>query len=648
MALPAPDLDDRRFQQLVDDAKRMVQQRCPEWTDHNVSDPGVTLIESFAFMVDQLVYRLNRVPDRNYVKFLELMGVTLFPPVAARADVTFWLSAAQADTVPVPVGTEVATLRTSAQEAVVFQVTEERQIVACEVEQVGSFTEPNDYRDHSAELEARQPFACFDNPPKPDDVLMIGLSQAVPGCAVLLNLDCHIEGVGVDPRFPPLSWEAWTGESWAPCELERDTTGGLNRGGEVVVHVPRGHTVSVISRLRAGWLRCRVIPPLADQPFYAASPTVSAVSAVTIGGTTAATHAELVFDEIIGLSEGVPGQRFSLRRSPVVPTSQPTTVQVAGGSGWDEWTSVPSFADSHPDDRHFMLEASAGEVLFGPAVRLRDGTIRQYGAVPPKGAPIRIPSYRTGGGKRGNVKSKEISVLKSSMPYVSSVVNRRAASGGVDGETLDNAKVRGPIAMRTRNRAVTVEDYEELAREAAPEIARVRCAPAGSEGVEAGAVRVLVVPAVEQDGRLQFEQLIPHDDTLRRIAEHLDARRLIGARVLVEPPVYQGVTVVARVRARPRTSAATVQEAALDALYRYFDPMVGGAEGRGWPFGRAVHVGEVYSCLQRVPGTEFVEDALLFAADPVSGQRGEKADRIELSEHALVFSFEHSVIVEES
>ena len=124
MALPAPDLDDRRFQHLVDDAKRMVQQRCPEWTDHNVSDPGVTLIETFAFMVDQLLYRLNRVPDRNFVKFLELMGVTLFPPTAARVDVTFWLSAVQPDTVPIDVGTQVATLRTTAEEAVVFSVVE--------------------------------------------------------------------------------------------------------------------------------------------------------------------------------------------------------------------------------------------------------------------------------------------------------------------------------------------------------------------------------------------------------------------------------------------------------------------------------------------------------------------------------------------
>lgn len=93
MSLPSPNLDDRRFQQLVDEAKRYVQQRSPEWTDHNVSDPGVTLIETFAYMVDQLLYRLNRVPDRNYSAFLDLLGVQLFPPTVARADVDFWLSA---------------------------------------------------------------------------------------------------------------------------------------------------------------------------------------------------------------------------------------------------------------------------------------------------------------------------------------------------------------------------------------------------------------------------------------------------------------------------------------------------------------------------------------------------------------------------
>src|SRR3712207_4300761 len=102
MALPAPNLDDRRFQDLVDDAKRLVQRRCPEWTDHNVSDPGVTLIETFAYMVDHLLYRLNRVPARHYLNFLDLIGLRPFPPTAAPGEITFWLSAPRETVVRIP------------------------------------------------------------------------------------------------------------------------------------------------------------------------------------------------------------------------------------------------------------------------------------------------------------------------------------------------------------------------------------------------------------------------------------------------------------------------------------------------------------------------------------------------------------------
>ena len=122
--LPAPNLDDRTFQGLVDDARRLVHQRCPDWSDHNVSDPGITLIETFAMMVDQLIYRLNRVPDRNYIKFLELLGLELRPPGAAQGEVTFWLSAPQPQPISVRAETEVSTDRTDVEEPIVFSTTE--------------------------------------------------------------------------------------------------------------------------------------------------------------------------------------------------------------------------------------------------------------------------------------------------------------------------------------------------------------------------------------------------------------------------------------------------------------------------------------------------------------------------------------------
>ncbi len=236
-----------------------------------------------------------------------------------------------------------------------------------------------------------------------------------------------------------------------------------------------------------------------------------------MGGTAPAVNAELVTDETVGVAEGVPGGRHLLRDRPVVPGDQPLTIELSGEDGWEEWKEVPNFATSGPSDRHFTLDSMAGELMFGPAVRLGDGSLRTYGATPRKGASIRVPAYRTGGGRQGNVARRTLSVLKSSIPYVSRVENRRPAEGGVDGEDIESAKIRGPIMLRTRDRAVTTEDFEQIAREAAPEVARVRCVSV-TAGDAGNAVRVLIVPAVASErGRVRFEQLLPAEPTLERV-----------------------------------------------------------------------------------------------------------------------------------
>ena len=647
MALPVPNLDDRRFQDLVDDAKRLVQQRCPEWTDHNVSDPGVTLIELFAWMTDQLLYRVNRVPDRHYVKFLELIGIRLFPPSAARGEVTFWLSGPQPDAIRIPGGTQAATIRTETDDAIVFTTLDDLPIVPVSV--VAAFTSVDGAKhvDRTTEALNARDFLAFESQPKPGDLLLVGLSEPAPSNALRLRFACTIEGLGVDPTWPPLAWEAWTGADWQACDLDRDTTGGLNRDGDVVVHLPAGHVASVIEKVRAGWLRARVTEPEESQPFYSSSPNVRGLEAATIGGTGAAVHADVIADEILGAAEGVAGGRFLVKRRPVVPGDRPMTLGVADDeAGWQEWAQVPDFAGSGPEDRHFVLDAVAGEISFGPGVREPDGTVRQYGAIPPKGARVRVDAYLTGGGRAGNLAPRAISVLKSSIPYVSRVENRRSMAGGVDGEEIENAKLRGPISLRTRGRAVTTEDFEHLAKEAAPELARVRAVAAG-DGAEAGSVRVLVVPSAQADaGRLSFDQLLPSDETLARVAARLDECRVVGTRVLVEPPAYRGITIVARLRARPRVNPARLQDEAMRAIYGYFHPITGGPQGTGWPFGRPVQVGEVYAVLQGLRGTELVEDVRLFGADPITGQRGQATQRLDLEPNALVFSYEHQLLVE--
>ncbi|MFD7612801.1 putative baseplate assembly protein [Streptomyces sp. NPDC059828] len=647
MALPSPNLDDRRFQQFVDDAKRYIQQRAPEWTDHNVSDPGVTLVEAVAHMADQIVYRLNRVPEKNHLAFLDLVGITLFPPVAARTGVTFWLSAPQEEPIVLPTGTEVATPRTESEDAVVFATERGLTVPPCELTHVVVQHSGAAVTDRTDDLAEGKDVSCFADAPRSGDCMLLGLSAAVPHCAVALELDSRVDGVGVDPRQPPLVWEAWTEDGWAQCEVDRDGTGGLNRPGEIVLHIPGGHAVSRTGGRQAGWLRCRVTEPLPGQPFYSLSPTIRSAVAFTVGGTTVAVHADTVYDEALGESTGLPGQRLRLANAPVVGDDPPLLLQTAGHDGWTDWTVVPHFAASGPLDRHITLDAATGEIAFGPAVRESDGTLRQYGATPPKGAVIRARRYRTGGGRAGNVARGAVRVLRSSIPYVAEVVNREAARGGVDGETVEEAKVRAPISLRAQERAVTLRDYEELARRAAPETARITCIE-GDEGEHgAYAVRVLVVPQAVPDpgGRLRFEQLVPGKALLDRITRHLDERRLIGTRLAVGPPFYQGVTVVATVHAFRGVDTDRVRREVHDALYRHIDPLTGGADGKGWPFGRPVQSGEVFAVLQRVPGVELVDEVQLHPADPLTGKRGDATDRIDLEAPSLVFSFDHRVRV---
>ncbi|NJP43110.1 putative baseplate assembly protein [Actinacidiphila epipremni] len=641
--LPSPNLDDRRFQQLVDEAKRYVQQRAPEWTDHNVSDPGVTLIETFAYLVDQLLYRLNRVPEKNYLAFLDLLGIRLFPPAAARADVDFWLSAPQGDTVLLPAGTEVATARGETEEPVVFATTDELRILPSELTHLVTAPQGGEQRDATRTLGEGGDVRCFQAAPRPGDALLFGLPTAVPRCIVAVRLDSRVEGIGVDPRQPPLVWEAWDGTGWQPCETGEDTTGGLNRPGEVVLYVPAGHTASVSGGSPGGWLRCRVTEPEPGQPFYSESPTVREAAVFTVGGTIAAEHAQTLTDVPLGTSEGVAGQSFRLARPPVLLDGGPPVVEVSSAEGWQRWEVVEHFGRSGPEDRHVRLDATAGEFGFPPAVREPDGSMRFYGAVPPKGAQVRVARYRTGGGTAGNVARGAISVLRSSVPYVARVVNREAALGGVAGESVANAKLRAPDALRMQERAVTAQDYEIIARQAAPSVRRVRCLPAAAGDA---AVRVLVVPdavADAGDDRLRFEQMIPSEQVLGAIAASLDERRLLGTRVLVEPPAYQGVTVVARLSTPAGADPDAIREASLAALYRYLHPLHGGPDGTGWPFGRPVQYGEIFGVLQRATGDTVVDEIRLFPADPLTGRRGAPTDRIDITADALVFSHHHQV-----
>lgn len=129
MALPIPNLDDRDFARLLADAKALIAARSPEWTDLSPGDPGVTLLEVFAYLTDTLIYRVNRLPEKAFVQFLDLIGVKVMPPAAASVDLEFSLAAAAATDVVIPRGSRVMTARSGA-DSPVFATAEDARIAA--------------------------------------------------------------------------------------------------------------------------------------------------------------------------------------------------------------------------------------------------------------------------------------------------------------------------------------------------------------------------------------------------------------------------------------------------------------------------------------------------------------------------------------
>ncbi len=651
MALPAPQLDDRKFQDIVTEARGLIPRYCPEWTDHNLSDPGITFIELFAWMTDMLLYRLNQVPEKNYIKFLELMGVKLKPPRPARADITFRLSAPQPKSVTIPRGVEVATVRTESEEAITFTTERECTILVPRLSYCLVSREDKVFHDYMPVIKSRDTMDIFQKPPLENDAFYLGFAENMAGNTLRINLEASIEGIGVDPRNPPLAWEYWDGEEskWASVRLESDGTGGLNRDGEVVIHVPYGAYTREIDGKTACWIRSRAIKPKPRQPAYSASPRVRSVSVASIGGTAPASHAYRCSLEVIGRSNGQPGQSFKLHNSPILPRNEDETIEVEGKDGaWEKWREVTNFATSRPGDLHFTCDSYSGEVQFGPRLRQPDGGEHQFGAVPPKGKLIRFTSYRCGGVTGGNVGEKTLTVLKTSIPYIAWATNFEAAKGGLDAENIENAKLRAPEVLKARIRAVTADDFEFLARESSPEVERAHCiAPKtgdAGEGAPAGGVRVLVIPVVpEQETFIPMQQLMPSEKLLKKVADYLDQRRLLTVQMMVTAPQYKMVSAHVKIKTRSRTDRRRITEVVEKKLYRFINPISGGPEEDGWPFGRDIFASDIFSALQGLPGVDYVEDVSFQVVDVDSSPKGAPQSKVEIAPDMVACSYRHTV-----
>ena len=698
MPLPEPILDDLRFQRdLVDEARRRIIRYCPEWTEYNLSDPGITLIELFAWMTEMIVYRLNRVPEKNYVKFMELLGIQLQPASSARTELTLWLSAPlplapEDDTVVVvPQGTEVATRRTDEEDEVIFTTDARLPIVAPQLTQL---RREQDFHKNYVPRLGIEDFYAFDRgQPQAGDTFYLGFDEAqdISGHILQLTFACEeTQAVGVRREDPPLVWECSAGDGrWEEVVLsaragEKDTTGGLNNAeGSLVLYLPLSMRPDQVHGRSASWVRCRLEPRRPEQGMYTESPRIQHIAAHALGATTRATHALVVSGERMGRSNGEPGQVYHLENVPVLALQEGEAVEVEetrhGEIAFVAWERVADFSTSNRYDRHFTLDTATGEVRFGPGIRQPDGTVRQYGRIPEAGREIRFSRYRHGGGTVGNVPAGKLQVLKSSIAYVDRVANLRRAEGGRDQENLEEAKMRARRELQAQERAVTAEDYESLSLRASRAVARARCKAPG-EGDDApvpGMIDLLVVPAAfDALSAGDLSKLCVDEELRKTITSYLDRYRLLTTTLRVREPNYLGIKVRAEIVLSEYSQPEIVKARVAERLRDFITPLRLGGDGQppgeflgpewnGWPFGRDLYVSEIDALIRQVPGVKHVWDVqvsqrAVVPSQEASRQGEERAERdaealtaveqrrIQVPDDTLLCSLEHEIeVVEE-
>lgn len=632
--LQAPNLDDRDFAALFAQARALIPRYMPEWTDHNLSDPGITLIQLFAAQAEQTLYRMNRVPELAYLKFLELLGIQLGTATPAGVELTFTTSGLTMDAL-VPTGTQVATSGGD-NGPIVFEVLEGFSAIGARLAAVQTY-DGTGFRDHSAMLTTppNGGLASLISTGVASDIDIFGVRAPV-GAALMLGYDTPgaftANPITLYATLPPLAGgdvvraesdagpsapagrmqaEFHDGARWQPIAILTDETQAFTSGGRLTVAGPGLRAVRVkLGSVADSLYWIRFVLTAAD---YQNAPQLRTLAPNTVSALQGVT----VRDEVLGGSDGMPGQGpFTLSTVPVIRGEQREVLRSDGrvvqvtdlelrvdeGGGAQPWQQVPDFLASGPDDEHYVLDRFSSEIRFGDG---RNGRIPIANPAHP-GDNIVAVWYRAGGSAAGNVGAGTVTSLQTAAFGVASVTNLAAASGGADPETVDQAKVRAPAVLKAGGRAVTAEDFETIALQTPAAVGRVHAlalTDPGYPGVPVpGAVTVIVVP--NSPGAAP----VPTVHTLRAVCTQLEQHRLITTQVFATGPTYRRVRVIGDLVVASGSDLTVVQNAVSDRLTTWLHPLTGGDDRTGWPFGGTIYASTLLGLILTTPGVARIRD----------------------------------------
>lgn len=687
MSILLPNLDDRRWGDLVEQGRALIPLYAPEWTDHNASDPGITLMELLAWVAETDVYRLNRITGREKRQLLQLMTVRPEPPQPSRVVVEARVASGPS---PVALPESLEWTGTSLDGShVAFRSTAAIEVVACRLR----FVQRKDgtgFHNATAAWMRRDTIPVFGNDPVPGTELYLGFDQPLP-TDHWTQLYFHFAGAksGFEERQRLLAdtpkmaqsvtrvpvhhsvqtaWEYLADQAgtarWLPIESD-DRTRSLTLSGAVLLRpsqVMKAQAVGQVPQM-GYYVRCRFIGGAFDEapraervlvngvelvqsvPVWQTWPiaagaevsgtvtpgqmvrlqlemqhgTISKLAVTTVppGANQSSDPTFLILGYVpptaavagsvtaqaalAGTGTGEPEQTITLGRRPVVEHT--IKLHSLEDTVWRAWERVDDFAASSRAAAHFRFDPTEGEITFGDGER---------GRTLPAGCLL-FAFYDATRAEAGTAHVSGIAdsprnrVLLSDASVIGRVsVDQQIVSlAGQPAETLAHAIGRAIELREARLRAVTVEDFEAIARETpGTRIARAIARPNLYPGLDcvsaAGVVTVVVLPWLPE-GRPS-----PSAGLIERVTARLERRRTIGTRVIVTGPRYLDVAVRARIRPFDGVDKRRLGNQIAEALDAFFHPLTGGPDGTGWPLGRDVYRSEVLQVIDQTPGVDHV------------------------------------------
>lgn len=639
MVRQPPKIDPRTASDIEQQVRELLKIYLQDATSHDLENIGscgisLALIKVFSRYCEIIIERLNRVPQKHLLKFLDLLGASRRPPLPATVPLTFALAKGSKQAALIPMGTQVATQRAAyGNQPVVFETDHDLLVIPIKLEYVflgNSKGDPPQDVSNWISVDSDESVEIF-----PPNQSMTPLSSSWSSVYLGLSISPDHKNIsdGVismyvyldEPKFDEgsnkqvqnqkadinLLWEVFHKDEWVQLPVI-DESMSFTRSGIIRFMPPK----DIVSQRISEWPSMPSSIWLRVGRISGALPTRTRLKRIEFN-TVMATQALTIRSEILGSSDGSPDQKFRTAQKPVLqgqklevrepelPTVQDIEpIQREEGSDvitpigdsmdgvtkgcWVRWHEVPDFYASEASSRHYVLNHITGEIFFGNG---------RSGMIPPLSrGNIRMSYYQTGGGAAGNLAAGTITQLKTTIPFIDQVSNLVASTGGTDAEVVDSVIERVPRQLRHRDRAVTIEDYEDLAKEASADVARAKCIPR-----EKGIVDLLIVPQ-SIDAMPQ-----PSLELMGRVRDFIEARVDPTIRIKVVGPSYATVTVEATLILANLENATYVRGYTEKLLKDFLHPLTGGFDGKGWDFGRRPYDSDFYRLLQGAPGVDHVE-----------------------------------------